>query len=120
MGDRIDQLYRLPLDQFTPARNALAQAAGPRAAEIKALEKPNAAAWAVNQLFWRDRAIYDELIAASERVAASPEARNAHVAIAGGLAALPGPGANRRGARLPSGSGRLHVLGLPGRCLAEG
>ena len=29
---------------------------------------------------------YDELIAASERVAASPEARNAHVAIAGGLA----------------------------------
>lgn len=89
MGDRIDQLYRLPLDQFTPARNALAQAAGPRAAEIKALEKPNAAAWAVNQLFWRERAIYDELIAASSALRAayrdqlagqSPDVRGAEAA----------------------------------------
>lgn len=71
VDDRIDQLYQLPLDQFTPARNALAKEAGPRAAEIKSLEKPNAAAWAVNQLFWRERAIYDELIEASQELRAA-------------------------------------------------
>lgn len=68
MDDRIDQLYQLPLDQFTTARNALAKEAGPRAAEIKGLEKPNAAAWAVNQLYWRERPIYDELIEASQQL----------------------------------------------------
>lgn len=68
MDDQIDQLYQLPLGQFTPARNVLAKAAGPRAAEIKGLEKPNAAAWAVNQLFWRERPIYDELIEASQQL----------------------------------------------------
>ncbi len=47
MDDQIVQLYQLPLDQFTTARNALAKGAGPRSAEIKGLEKPNAAAWAV-------------------------------------------------------------------------
>ncbi len=71
MDDRIDQLYQLPLDQFTTARNALAKEAGPRAAEIKGLEKPNAAAWAVNQLFWRERPIYDELIEASQHLRAA-------------------------------------------------
>jgi len=71
VDDRIDQLYQLPLDQFTPARNGLAKEAGPRAAEIKGLEKPNAAAWAVNQLFWRERPIYDELIEASQLLRAA-------------------------------------------------
>lgn len=71
MDDRIDQLYQLPLDQFTPARNGLAKEAGPRAAEIKGLEKPNAAAWAVNQLFWRERPIYDELIEAAQQLRAA-------------------------------------------------
>ena len=68
MDDQIDQLYQLPLDQFTTARNALAKEAGPRAAEVRSLEKPNAAAWAVNQLFWRERPIYDELIDASHQL----------------------------------------------------
>lgn len=68
MDARIDQLYQLPLDQFTTARNALAKEAGPRAAEIKGLEKPNAAAWAVNQVFWRERAIYDELVEAAQEL----------------------------------------------------
>jgi hypothetical protein len=71
VDDRIDQLYQLPLDQFTPARNSLAKEAGPRAAEIKGLEKPNVAAWAVNQLFWRERPIYDELIEASQQLRAA-------------------------------------------------
>ena len=67
----LDQLYQLPLDAFTASRNALAKQAGPRAAEIKGLEKPNAAAWAVNQLFWRERPIYDELIEASQHLRAA-------------------------------------------------
>lgn len=71
VDDLIEQLYQLPLDQFTPARNALAKGAGSRAAEIKSLEKPNAAAWAVNQLYWRERAIYDELIEAAQQLRAA-------------------------------------------------
>jgi hypothetical protein len=59
----IDRLYQLPLDEFTPARNALAKEGG---AEIKGLSKPPLAAWAVNQLYWRQRDEYDALIAASD------------------------------------------------------
>jgi len=61
----------LPLAEFTAARNELAKKSGPDAAAIKALEKPNIAAWAVNQLFWTKRKIYDVLIAASEKVRAA-------------------------------------------------
>ena len=55
--DLIDQLYQLPLDEFTAARNALAKSSGQ--ASLKALEKPTLAAWAVNQLYWHQRATYD-------------------------------------------------------------
>jgi hypothetical protein len=68
LDDRIDQLYQLPLEEFTASRNALAKDAGPRAAEVKKLEKPNLAAWTVNQLYWRERKIYDEVIKAAERM----------------------------------------------------
>jgi hypothetical protein len=64
----IDALYTLPLAEFTAARNALAARAGDQRATIKALQKPNAAAWAVNQLYWRDRKTYDRLIGASTSV----------------------------------------------------
>ncbi len=66
----IDSLYQLPLDQFTPERNALAKRAGKSDPSIKALEKPNIAAWAVNQLYWRERGTYDALIAAAEALRA--------------------------------------------------
>lgn len=64
--DAIDRLYQLPLEEFTAARNALAKDAGARAPEIKRLEKPNLAAWAVNQLYWRARKSYDDLIDSAE------------------------------------------------------
>ncbi|HEY1596133.1 MAG TPA: hypothetical protein VGF74_12100 [Thermoleophilaceae bacterium] len=53
--DGVDALYGLPLDEFTPARDALAKelrGSGERdaAAWVKALKKPSAAAWVVNQL----------------------------------------------------------------------
>ena len=62
----IDGLYQLPLDEFTAARNALARESGNAA--IKKLEKPNLAAWAVNQLYWRERKLYDEVIKTSGQV----------------------------------------------------
>ena len=37
-------------------------------ASIKKLEKPSLAAWAVNQLYWRQRKIYDEVIKTSGQV----------------------------------------------------
>jgi hypothetical protein len=53
--DAVDELYGLPLDEFTPRRDELAKelrATGKRdeAAWVKALRKPSAAAWLVNQL----------------------------------------------------------------------
>lgn len=64
--DGIDRLYRLGLDEFTAARNALAKETGDAA--IKKLEKPVLAAWAVNQLYWHERKLYDEVIKTSGQV----------------------------------------------------
>jgi hypothetical protein len=66
----IDRLYQLPLDQFTPARNTLAKEL--KRAAIKELEKPSAAAWAVNQLFWRQRSTYDQLVKSADRLRGEP------------------------------------------------
>jgi hypothetical protein len=54
-NDRIAELYALPLDEFTDARNALAKeltAGGDKvaAAEVRALKKLSVPAWAVNQV----------------------------------------------------------------------
>jgi hypothetical protein len=53
--DAVDELYALPLDEFTPRRDELAKelrATGKRdaAAWVMALRRPSAAAWLVNQL----------------------------------------------------------------------
>jgi hypothetical protein len=66
----IDELYQKPLGEFTAARNALAKQLGKAGGDIKTLEKPSAAAWGVNQLFWRERADYDRLIEASSALRA--------------------------------------------------
>jgi hypothetical protein len=69
IDSQIEELYQLPLDEFTGARNALAKSSGD--ASVKKLEKPSLAAWAVNQLYWRQRKIYDELIKTSGQVRAA-------------------------------------------------
>lgn len=74
----INRLYQLPLDEFTSARNALAKGAGPAAADIRELAKPSVPAWAVNQLYWQRRSIYDALLDAAE------ELRRAHAAVLAG------------------------------------
>lgn len=76
----LDRLFQLPLDEFTVARNALAKQAGTHGAAIRQLTKPPVAAWAVNQLYWQDRAVYDALIDASEAL------RKTHKAVLGGRA----------------------------------
>jgi hypothetical protein len=67
-GQDIDKLYQVPPGEFTAARNELAKKGGANAAEIKKLEKPGASAWAVNQLYWRERRVYDKLVRAAERL----------------------------------------------------
>jgi len=64
----VDRLYQLPLDQFTGARNALAKEL--KRPAIKGLEKPSIAAWAVNQLYWKERSSYNRLTQAGERLRA--------------------------------------------------
>jgi hypothetical protein len=68
----VDELFKLPLDQFTPARNALAaklkkNGHPDEAAAVKALSKPPLSAWVVNQLFWHHRKAFDALMAAGEK-----------------------------------------------------
>jgi hypothetical protein len=74
----IDRLYQLPLDEFTAARNALAKAAGKDGSEIRSLTKPPVAAWAINQVYWRRRPLFDALSAAASGL------RTAHSALAEG------------------------------------
>ena len=71
MEKEIDALFKLPLAEFTPARNALAarlKKAGEQAMaeEVKALPKPSVPAWVVNQLYWQHREAFDRLIEAGD------------------------------------------------------
>ena len=66
------ELFKLPLDQFTAARNARAarlkkNGHPEEAAQLKALSKPPLSAWAVNQLFWRHPKDLEALLDSGER-----------------------------------------------------
>lgn len=70
---RIDALYALPLDRFTPERDALAkelQAAGDAEAakRVKGLRKPVVAAWALNALAREDPTGIRELLELGTRL----------------------------------------------------
>ena len=61
-----DELYALPLDRFTPERDARAKAAkGDRdlVAALKALRKPSLAAWVVNLLVRRESGQVEQVLA---------------------------------------------------------
>ncbi|MGE0450698.1 MAG: hypothetical protein AB7Q29_14090 [Vicinamibacterales bacterium] len=61
----IDELYALPLAEFTAARNRLARTLkGDDAARVKRLPKPATVAWAVNGLYWHDRQTWQRLMQA--------------------------------------------------------
>ncbi|HXD72955.1 MAG TPA: hypothetical protein VN628_04435 [Vicinamibacterales bacterium] len=62
---QLDDLFTLPPEEFTAARNALAKTlAGDAAKDVKALRKPNAVAWSANNLYWKARAQWDALMKA--------------------------------------------------------
>jgi hypothetical protein len=69
----IDDLFRLPLAEFTGARNTLAarlkkEGRANDAERVKLLGKPPVSAWAVNQLYWYHRDAFDDLIATGKRL----------------------------------------------------
>jgi hypothetical protein len=80
LDDQIDELYRLPLGDFTEARNRLAKSLADKAAaaRVKALAKPTVVPWAVNQLFWKARPAYERLVKAGEAL------RDVQIAALGG------------------------------------
>jgi len=68
----LDALFRLPVAEFTAARNTLAaqlKKGGRRdeSEHVKALAKPSITAWAVNQLYWQHGEAFDRLIATGQR-----------------------------------------------------
>lgn len=69
----IDDLFKLPLAEFTAARNSLAarlkkEGRTGEAEQVKSMAKPTATAWAVNQLFWRERKDIERLLTIGEKV----------------------------------------------------
>jgi len=79
--DNVDALFKLPLTEFTNARNALAaqlkkNGRGDEAADVKVLGKPPVSAWAVNQLYWNHREAFDKLIESGERFHKAQSARS--------------------------------------------
>lgn len=82
--EELDQLYWLPLEEFTNARDRLAaelQERGDRdaAALVKKLRKPTVSAWALNQLVRNHRSEVQELLSVGEDVRSAQRA-----AISGG------------------------------------
>ena len=69
----LDALYDLPLEEFTKARNGLASRLknahqADVAAEVRALKKPSAVAWAANSLARSDPKLVGDLLTAGERL----------------------------------------------------
>jgi hypothetical protein len=74
----LDTLYAAPLDEFVAERDALAKqlrADGDREAadRVKALRKPSAAVWAVNQLARRQQKDYGALLKSGDKLRATQE-----------------------------------------------
>ena len=68
----IERLYQLPLADFTAERNALLKRtpAGAEKAAVRALPKPSVPAWAVNQLVWHRRPLFDRVLSAAAHLRA--------------------------------------------------
>ena len=79
MADPDDQLYGLPLEEFTPARDAAAKElrkAGDRetAARVAKLPKPTPAAWAANQVAREQPELIEALLDAGAALRAAQDA----------------------------------------------
>ena len=74
----IDRLFELSLDEFTAARNELAKRLAKegekeRSEEVKALAKPSAPVWAINQLARREKAQVRALLDAGAKLRRAQE-----------------------------------------------
>jgi hypothetical protein len=72
LDDDIDELFKAPLPEFIAARKALAvrlkkNGFASESEWVKALAKPPISAWTVNQLYWKHREEFAELIATGQR-----------------------------------------------------
>ncbi len=79
MAEAEAELYGLPLEEFTAAREAAAkrlrgEGEAEAAKTVKALRKPSRAAWAINQAVRADPGAVRELIDAGERLARAQDA----------------------------------------------
>ena len=72
VNSQIDDLYKAPLEEFVARRAALAKTlAGDEARRVKGLQKPTVVPWAVNQVYWRARPVYDRLVSSGEKLRAA-------------------------------------------------
>ena len=74
----IDGLFELPLDEFTRARNELAKRLAKdgekeRADEVRALAKPSAPVWAINQVARREKPTMRSLLDAGAKLRKAQE-----------------------------------------------
>jgi hypothetical protein len=62
LDSKIDDLYAARLDEFVPARAALAaELTGADARCVRALKKPTSVPWAVNQVYWHAREAFERV-----------------------------------------------------------
>jgi hypothetical protein len=67
----IDDLYKGPLADFIARRTALARTLkGADAQRVKAQQKPRVGPWAVNQVYWHARPMWDRLAKSGEKLRA--------------------------------------------------
>ena len=72
LDPKIDDLYKGALTEFVARRAALAKTlAGEEARRVKGLQKPTVVPWAVNQVYWHARPVYDRLAASGEKLRAA-------------------------------------------------
>ena len=114
-----DDLYALPLGDFTPARDAKAKElkGTDLAAPVKALKKPSLAAWVVNLLVRRDAEQVEQVLASGRRCA-TPRPGWTATSSAPDPPATPADGRGHdraRGARRASGGQGHPGRGRPGR-----
>ncbi len=79
-NDPSAELYALPLQSFTAARNALASSLkrdghAEEAERVRTLPRPSVSAWTVNQLYWHQRPLFEALITAGEKFRAAQQAQ---------------------------------------------
>jgi hypothetical protein len=69
LESQIDELYKLPLDEFTKARNTLAKTLSDgEKKSVTALVKPSLPMWVVNLFYWDNPSTYKALVDASEKL----------------------------------------------------